>query len=248
MSTTATQQSEVLQEVQRLRDRVDALEAENEELHERVDELEAENERLRARFDARTEHSLDAIGEVQSRELEKGAHLDDDNIIPEKLDVEDGCIERFPGDDGTKYVRLPESSDPLERSGESALATGDLLPIQQLARLDDDMLSNNVDTLPARLAAKVWTEMSNDRGPWSDGCKDVDKYMDSSELRIWIRTEQEGISKDYARKLAQRTMDSIEDLAKNRLYSESRTQKKNGLKYKERRLILPSDSDIPGHS
>ncbi len=38
------------------------------------------------------------------------------------------------------------------------------------------------------------------------------------------------------------------DLSKHRLAVRKRTERKNGLKYTERRLILPADAEIPGET
>ena len=45
-----------------------------------------------------------------------------------------------------------------------ALAHGDLLPIQQLAKLDEDMLRSTTSALPTRLAAKLWNARVDPNG------------------------------------------------------------------------------------
>jgi len=245
--------------VAQLAERVDRLESELESKDERIDDLEnqvdelsTQNQILQARVDAMdraTDDHDDALAEIQSRELEKGAHLKYDNVERRAadLDVEGDRLEKFAGDDDVQYCRLPGECDPLERSGSSSLAQGDLLPIQQLARLDDDMLRSTTDSTPSRLAAKLWSEREqDDLDPWSKGSSGVRHYLDSSDLRHWIRRVEDGVSETYAKKLAQRTLDAVENLAKGRVYSQRKSRRKDGLRYKERRLILPSDSDIPG--
>ena len=59
-------------------------------------------------------------------------------------------------DDGRTYYRVPESDGPLDRTANTTLAHSDLLPIQQLARMDEDLRRATMDTLPTRLAAKLW--------------------------------------------------------------------------------------------
>lgn len=56
------------------------------------------------------------------------------------------------------------------------------------------------------------------------------------------------MSRDYATKLARRTIDALLDLAKHRLYDELRSWRADGLQYKERRVVLPSDAEIPGET
>lgn len=254
-------------QLHRLTDRIDSLEAENEHLEDRVEELEAENEQLRkecqpcvndalvARLDAlatKTDANLNRISELQSRELEKGAHLREDHVYPNKLTTPEGRLEQFAKDDG-QYVRIPGAEDALNRGGPTHLAHGDLLPIQQLARLDDDMLAS--ESRPTRLAVEVWEERTRDAEKsrttnrlWKRGCGDVHSYLDGGDLATWIRVHERGVNADYAQKLASRTIDMLLDLTNGRLYDELRSHRKDGLKYKEKRLILPTDSAIPGES
>ena len=233
-------------------DRVSELKDELEEKDERIDELESELERTRARFDSRTEWHSEAISELQSRELDKDGHLKEENVVPDRLETATDNIVTFEGDDGTDYVREPGAEDPLERSGTSAVATADLLPIQQLARMDDDMLANATSTRPDYIAARVWAERGqHSRGSvWSQGSCDVREYVDASDVRLFIKSElersDESLSYEYAKKLAGDALERLRELAKNRVYIEQRNRKKDGLQYKERRLVLPSDAEIPG--
>ncbi len=161
-----------------LRERIATLESSLERKDERLECLEAElereaNPRLEARIEdledaqSTTETRVDAhekklnatkdrVGERQTRELEKGAHLLATHVDEREIEVPDGRLERISKDDGRQYFRLPESDDPLERGGAVALAYGDLLSIQQLARLDDDMHHAATSSLPSRLAVELW--------------------------------------------------------------------------------------------
>ncbi len=80
-----------------------------------------------------------------------------------------------------------------------SLAYGDLLPIQQLARMDDDMLRSSANALPTRLAAKLWrarTDSSVGDDPWKRGCKGVADYLKASDLKHWIRSPQKSSISD----------------------------------------------------
>lgn len=266
---------QVEEATEELREELDELREENERLHEelaeerkRRAELEAELEDVELRFEAQLddiEKRLDAnarwketmrdtvdeihstIGELQSRELEKGAHLRDDNVVePAHLDVAGDRIETITKENGQQYARLPGEDDPLGRGGSTVLAHGDLLPIQQLARLDEDMLAT--EARPVQLAVKAWQirEETGNYGLWNTGANGVDRYMDSSDLASEIRAWETGIGSEYAQKLAQRAMDALQELTKHRVRIERRTHRKDRLQYKERRLILPTEADIPG--
>ncbi|WP_090623327.1 hypothetical protein [Natrinema salaciae] len=260
-------------ELESLRERIDALEsslerktdhldrleteldrerAENERLEARVEELERAQPPIEARLDAHEKKlnaNKDRVGELQARELEKGAHLLAANVDESEIDVAGGRLERIGKDDGGRYFRLPESDDPLERGGDVALAHGDLLPIQQLAKMDDDSLRATTSSLPSRLAATLWkarTDPAVGDDPWENGCKTVQEYVTASDLKHWIRRQEKGISDDYAKKLVSRTIDALLELSKNRLAVERTRQRKNGLEYTERRVLLMADADIPG--
>ncbi|ADD03747.1 uncharacterized protein Nmag_0155 [Natrialba magadii ATCC 43099] len=190
------------------------------------------------------------IEELQARELEKGAHLAADHIDPHELDVPGNQLEQITKDDGRTYVRLPESADPLD-DGHTTLAFGDLLPIQQLARMDADRRRATANALPTRLAARLWQARTDPQfgdDPWQAGCKDVREYVTASDLKHWIRRQEPGTSESYAKKLVSRTIDALLDLSKHRLAVHRTTQRKNGLEYTERRLVLPADADLPGET
>ncbi len=246
-------------------ERLERLEAELEEtteenarLRARVDELEAELETCRTQTEARLdahEKKLDAnkdrVGELQARELEKGAHLLADHVDENEIDVPDGRLERIRKDDGQRYFRLPESEDPLERGGRVALAYGDLLPIQQLARMDEEMLRATTSALPSRLAAKLWkarVDSTVGDNPWRKGSAGVREYVSAGDMKHWIRRQETGVSDSYAKKLVSRTIDALLELSKNRLAVKKKRQRKNGLEYTERRVLLMDDADIPGES
>ncbi|ELY45601.1 hypothetical protein [Natronorubrum sulfidifaciens] len=235
-------------------DRVETLETENEQLRDRLEDCEHETTRIDALTDAARKRSgvnKQRIEELQARELEKGAHLLAETVDHCEIDVDGDRLEQLTKDDGQTYYRVPQSEDPLERGGSITLSHGDLLPIQQLARMDDEMLRSTSNALPTRLAAKLWkarTDSSIGDNPWERGCKDIAEYVKASDLKHWIRRQEPGTSDTYAKKLVSRTIDAMLDLSKNRVAIRKRTERKNGLEYTERRLILPEDVDIPGET
>ncbi|MWV40066.1 hypothetical protein [Natrialba sp. INN-245] len=273
-STTAQLPDHFSDRLEALEERIEDLEAELEHKDDRIDDLEADRDRLdertatlEARVDdledetARLEKATDAalnkastnkerVAELQSRELEKGAHLREETVDEHVVEVPDGRLERVTKDDGKTYFRLPESADPLDR-GETSLAYGDLLPIQQLARMDDEMRRSAANTVPTRLAAKLWQARTDDSvgdNPWENGCREIDEYVKASDLKHWIRRQEVGISESYAKKLVSRVIDAMLDLSKHRVAVRKRTERKNGLEYTERRLVLPTDAAIPGET
>ncbi|WP_436929295.1 hypothetical protein [Halosimplex halobium] len=56
------------------------------------------------------------------------------------------------------------------------------------------------------------------------------------------------MSRDYATKLARRTIDALLDLANHRLYDELRSRRADGRQDRERRVVLPADAAIPGET
>jgi len=249
---------DLVDEVRALRTRVDDLEAENAE-------VKAENEELREiledhgfRLDAASEQRddvLSKIEELQSRELEKGAHLLVENIDPDMIAVPEGRLEKITKADGAQYYRIPGADDlVVGTSGEVTTAVEDLLPIQQLARLDEDMIRAHVSSTPQRLAIALWQDreagnVGTSMSPWrkGDGAT-VSEWVAASEVRSWIRSREEGISKESGKKLAQRTMESLHELSKHRLVKRQRNQRKNGLKYRETVVELRTDVELPGES
>ncbi|TYT61722.1 hypothetical protein [Natrialba swarupiae] len=234
-------------------ERIADLERRLDQHDEHLDETEKACERLeRATAAALNKASAnkERVTELQSRELEKGAHLREETVDEHDVEVPDGRLERLTKDDGETYFRLPESADPLDR-GNVSLAYGDLLPIQQLARMHDEMRRAAANTVPTRLAAKLWQARVDDSvgdNPWENGCREIAEYVKASDLKHWIRRQETGISESYAKKLVSRVIDAMLDLSKHRLAVRKRTERKNGLKYTERRLILPADAEIPGET
>jgi len=231
-----------------------ALQETNELLRDRLEDCEQETTRLDALTDAARKRSgvnKQRIEELQARELEKGAHLLTETVDHHEIDIDGDHLERITKDDGHSYYRLPESDDPLDRSGSVALAHGDLLPIQQLSRMDEEMLRSTANALPTRLAAKLWkarTDSSVGDNPWEAGCKGIKAYVKASDLKHWIRRQEPGTSETYAKKLVSRTIDAVLDLSNHRVAVRKRTERKNGLEYTERRLVLPADAEIPGET
>ncbi|WP_254525781.1 hypothetical protein [Natrinema caseinilyticum] len=264
LGETIDQQADRIDTVE---DELETVEAENERLRDAnetlrdaLEKCKNESESLQqalSRVKAITDAALkkagankDRIAELQSRELEKGAHLHAESVDPGALEERIDYLERFTKD-GSTYVRLPDSADPLDRDGPVALAHGDLLPIQQLARMDDDMLRSMTNSLPSRLAAKLWrarTDPGVGDNPWREGCKGVREYVKASDMKHWIRRQETGVSDAYAKKLVSRTIDALLELSKNRLAIRKRTERKNGLSYTERRVVLKADASIPGET
>ena len=246
--------SELERDRDRLEERTAALEERVADFEERVADCCSEPTHLENMAEAalkKASANKARVAELQSRELEKGAHLLEETVDIHAVDVADGRLERLRKDDGNRYYRVPESADPLERGGTVSLAYGDLLPIQQLARMDEEMRRSAANALPTRLAAKLWQARTDDGvgdDPWKAGCKDIAEYVKASDLKHWIRRQESGISETYAKKLVSRVIDAALDLSKNRLAVRKRTERKNGLEYTERRLVLPADAAIPGES
>ncbi|MCL9817461.1 hypothetical protein [Natronocalculus amylovorans] len=255
--------------IEQLTDRLTDVEQtahENTELRERVEELERENDRLREQLaeqerqieatDAKTDAiakksqlNKDRITEIQSRELEKGAHLKREHVDTRSIDVHTDRLEKLTKEDGNQYFRLPNGEDPLDRGGQIRLSHSDLLPVQQLARLDDDMLRSATSSRPARLAVKLWRARADDTvgdNPWKSGSQTIREFVKASDLKHWIRRQDPGVSDSYAKKLVSRTIDALLDLTQNRIALRRKKERKNGLSYTERRVILPTDAAIPG--
>ncbi len=97
----------------------------------------------------------------------------------------------------------------------------------------------------------MWQACSDDSAgdnPWENGCREIDEYVKASDLKHWIRRQEAGISESYAKKLVSRLIDALLDLSKHRVAVRKRTERKNGLEYTERRLVLPADAEIPGEA
>ncbi|WP_276255506.1 hypothetical protein [Halomontanus rarus] len=230
------------------------LESKTDRLETHTDQLETETERLENLTTAainRSGANKERIEELQARELEKGAHLLEENVDRHDLELDGGRLEKIRRDDDRRYYRLPDADDPLQRGDTVSLAHADLLPIQQLARMDEDMLRSTTNALPSRLAAKLWkarTDPTVGDDPWRSGCKNVREYVKASDLKHWIRRREPGTSDAYAKKLVSRTIDALLDLSKNRLAVRRKRERKNGLEYTERRVLLTAEAEIPGET
>lgn len=245
---------ELEDELSRKDDRIAELEQAVEEKDDRIDELEESLSETRAIAKAsmnKASANKDRVNELQAREIEKGAHLLESNVDELEIDVAEGRLERIKKEDGNSYFRLPESEDPLNRGGSTTLAHGDLLPIQQLAQMDDDMLHSTTNDLPSRLAAKLWKARSDPTvgdNPWKKGSKGVREYVKASDMKHWIRRQESGVSENYAKKLVSRTIDRLKEFSNNRLAIRKKSERKNGLAYQERRVLLMEDAEIPGET
>lgn len=236
-------------EFEDLVERVGDLEDELQEERKERRRLEEENEDLRKRVDglskSKDSHN-EKVAELQSREIEKGAHLKEENVYIPELEVPEGRVEQFQKEHG-EYVRLPEQDDPLDRGGATSLAHADLLPIQQLARLDEDMIRANVSTIQGRLAVKVWQERKRDEyGLWRRGSGPVHEYFNASDLKSFILAQEDSINEDYAQKLVSRTISALKTFSRDRLGVQKKKRRKDGLRYQERRVVLKNDASIPG--
>jgi len=262
-TTAAPTTKQLASELQQLRDRVDELETTVEtkqdvieqkderidDLEQRVGELEDEQDRKHARFEAATDLNDSRLNELMVRELEKGAHLPAEIVIEFDLPIKEGRLEKIQKDSG-EYYRLPESEDPLARGGSTTLAHGDLLPIQQLAQMDDDMLDRTASTKGDYLAAKLWQARDDEiDNPWKNGCKGVREYIDASEMKHWIRRELgRSVTDEYAKKLVGRTIGAMKDLTKDRIIVEKTSTGRSGVTNKERRVKIMDDVEIPGET
>ncbi|MFH5801645.1 hypothetical protein [Haladaptatus sp. CMAA 1911] len=222
-----------------------------EELAHRIDELETTTTEANAHREAiirKTEASDERIDELQAREFEKGAHLLAHNVDADRIFVEGNKLERITKDDSNTYFRLPGEEDVLGRGGAVAHSTADLLPIQRFARYDDDMLASVTNRKPDELAGKAWRERDDASrySLWSKGSGEIRAYLDASDLAQWIRLKESGVSKKYSQELARRTMDAMCELSKHRLGMTKRERSKDGLRYRETRLVLKTDVELPG--
>ena len=243
---------------ERLTDRLDRLEAETRALarevrlrDDRIEALEtrlSEHAALLEALRARTTLTREMIAELQSRELEKHAHLRWESVEPNLglLDVDGDSLEQVRPDGDEPYCRLPGGVDPLSGGRSRGLSEGDLLPIQRLSRMDEETLRSTAGSKPVRLAAEVWGERERETGLWKPGRNGVRSYLDAGELARWIRVREPGIDRAYSQKLAGRTIGELKALSEGRLFDRLESRRKDGLQYKERRLYLPADTEIPG--
>jgi hypothetical protein len=136
-----------------------------EELAKRIKDLESKADEAKAHRKAitrKTQTCDERVDELQAREFEKGVHLLADNIEADRISVDDNKLERITKNDGNTYFRLPGEDDALGRGGAVAHSTADLLPIQRLARYDDEMLASVTNRKPDELAGKAWRGRNED--------------------------------------------------------------------------------------
>ena len=106
----------------------------------------------------KTQSCDERVDELQAREFEKGAHLLAGNVEEDRISVEGNKLERITKDDGKTYFRLPGEDNALGRGGSVVHSTAGLLPLQRLARYDDEMLASVTNRKPDELASKAWRE------------------------------------------------------------------------------------------
>ncbi|RBI60724.1 hypothetical protein DMJ13_17345 [halophilic archaeon] len=231
-----------------LKSRVSDLEQEHTTDCDHCTDLETRVEKLEAR-EARLDHIDDQIAELQARELTKGAHLHEEHVYPSLID--DNTIselEKITKDDGREYYRVLGRDDPTESDGAGvALAHADLLPIQQLTRIPRETRDNHMSATDRR-ATWTWEQRTDDRRRlWNDGGSSVQAYLDCGDLATELRVEFD-IARDSAAELAGRVLEALVDLTNNRCYIQKTTKRHDGCTYKERRLVLPADAEIPGET
>lgn len=256
-TTTEPTINQLAGELEQLRDRVEDLEETVDQKDERIDDLEDEvadlkdqQDRKHARFNAATDLNDNRLNELMARELEKGAHLPEEIVVEFDLPIQEGRLEKIQKDSG-EYYRLPEGEDPLARGGSTNLAHADLLPIQQLAQMDDDMLDRTAKTKGDHLAAKLWQARDSEiDNPWKNGCKGVREYVDASEMKHWIRRElgRGAVDDAYAKKLVSRTIGAMKDLTKDRIRIDKTKSGRSGATSKERRVKIMEGTEIPGET
>ncbi|WP_135855308.1 DNA adenine methylase [Halorussus salinus] len=185
--------------------------------------------------------------EFVSALVEEGDWLVSDAELPGGLDDYPGVGRGEKKRHGQRKVREREE-DALDRGGAVAHSTADLLPLQRLARYDDEMLASVTNRKPDELTAKAWRER-DDPGRyqlWTSGSSGWLVYLKSSDLADWIRANEEGVSKSYAQELAQRTLDAMQELSKHRLITTQKKRTADGLTYKENVVVLTEEADLPG--
>lgn len=268
VSTVETENKELRKANKKKDERIDELEDQVEELRkadekkdERINELETEQERVQGIAIGalnKSSTNTDRLKELQGRELEKGAHLLEENIPKGdkgegeySVNVVDGRLEKISKEDGETYLRMPKSEDPVGRGGATTLAHGDLLPIQQLAQMDDDMLDRTAKTKGDYLAARLWQARDSEvDNPWKKGCKGVREYIDAGGMKHWIRRElgRGAVDDSYAKKLVTRTIGALKDLTKDRIVITKTKSGRSGVTSKERRVKIMDEAVIPGET
>ncbi|WP_227377593.1 hypothetical protein [Haladaptatus halobius] len=214
--------SDLADHIQTLADRIDDLEAKVAEKDERITDLRVDLEQKDSQIEELEDHVEniantadeakahrtaiarktqacdERIDELQAHEFEKGAHLLAENVEEDRLTVAGNRLKRITKDDGKTYFRLPGEEDAFGRGGVVAHSTADLLPIQRLARYDDEMLTSVTNRKPDELAAKVWCERDDTSrySLWSNGSGEIRAFLDASDLAEWIRLKESGVMQE----------------------------------------------------
>lgn len=233
--------AEVVERVEDLETRHDEKDDRIEELVETVEEQEARINQLESWKTAarrKLQRLGDATAELQMRELEKGAHLQEENVQPVDLKTSTEHVERITKDDGETYVRIPGNEDPVDDSTEVAVAMEDLLPIQRLARLPEEMRESELSG-KKNVQRAVWL-WENRETQMNKGSGEVDFYIDAGELAKDLSIK---FDIDATSETAKRVMEFFCEYSKHRAFTK---KKKRPRGYEERRLILPSDASVPG--
>lgn len=243
-----------------LAERVEELEDTVEQKDERIAELEQNVEKQEERVNTVNKNAVlgrkdlrQRIIELQERELLKDAHIREENL--DEDDLGDDHAERLgkvtKENEGTFwYLGAEAGRDPVKENEDARsstrIDTADLLPVQQLASMDDDALEQHTNTKPDYWAVKAWKDRDEDKlGLWSRGSKGVREYMNSSELASAIKVKT-SLSKSSAQEYARRAFDRLAHLTHQRVRIENKSRRKDGLKYREKRLVIDADAEIPG--
>lgn len=235
------------------------LREENERLRERVDHLETELADAKDSIDTNARNGAlgrknlrNRVVELQERELLKDAHLSVENLdsadVSEATEAKLGKVQKDEG--AFWYVGDDAGSDPVEANdaakADPRLSSADLLPVQQLASMDDDTLDRHSGTVADYWAARLWRQRGEKGSLWKEGSKSVKEYIDASDVAREIYIESDNVSRDSAREYARRAFRSLTDLSAGRTYTKQVEKRSDGLTYKETRLVLPTDAEIPG--
>lgn len=221
-----------------------------EDLEEQLAEVEKRSKINESRVDAAVDKTDEKIAEIQMTLMRRGVRLREATVDEIDLPVDHDQL-KHAVEGGQEVVYLPEAM--TETTGPSELEGENLLPIQQLARMNDGRLASTTETRGQYIGVKIWQQRikhgAGDGSIWSRGADGLE-WLDASDARQYIRynleREDEDLSKNYAKKLAGRALEFIQEFANNRCYVKKRQHTKDGLTYQERRLHLPGDAHIPG--
>ncbi|QZA87891.1 hypothetical protein K0C01_08790 [Salinarchaeum sp. IM2453] len=234
-----------------LREENDELRDELEETNEEVDELNSTIIDLESKQEGWVTEWIDQyrdmLCELHSKELQKGSKLRKDHVMPDLLPDGPDQLKTVKRD-GEVFYKAKDLPEAIEEDGPDALPYEDLLPIQKLNRMDEDTFNRTTNSDAEELAAELWASRGNRHSPWKRGCKNVREYVSASDLKMWIIRERSDVSQEYAKKLVSRIIDVMHMLTRNRIQVKKKTRRTDGLTYKERRIIIPDDAEIPGES